>query len=255
MNDTSMIKLRNGMYAIVDKDDYEELSKYRWFVNSSGYPARVVRKGSKKSAQTMHRFIMHEHKDAPVIDHINGNVLDNRKSNLRPASIKENSRNKRKSVNKASEYKGVVYDGSLPRNWKARITVDGELIYLGSFETEEDAAYAYNIAATNHFGEFARLNDVLENKINKGAVMKEMMRKRRSPKKQARPGMRYGMYTIVRLIERQKNGQSYWLCRCDCGVEKRVRLSSLTAGLVVSCGCYRKSIGQSHASKSRKVGG
>lgn len=110
----------------------------------------------------MHRFLL----NAPAnkqVDHINGDKLDNRRDNLRLCSATQNAHNRGKYVGK-SVFKGVTwqkrtYDESRGY-WKAQIIVDGKVIYLGSYPTDRDAAAAYNDAATKHFGEFARLNDL-----------------------------------------------------------------------------------------------
>lgn len=87
------------------------------------------------------------------IDHINHNSLDNRIENLRICSLKENSRNRN-----SNKYKGVKI--TLSGKYSARITVDRKEIYLGSFNTKEEAAKAYNEAAKLYFKQFAKLNEV-----------------------------------------------------------------------------------------------
>lgn len=92
-------------------------------------------------------------------DHKNGNGLDNRDSNLRHASQSQNLQNQRK--NRRVHYKGVHRrHDCVERPYRARIHAGGKDIYLGQFETEIEAAAAYNAAAVQHFGEFARLNDL-----------------------------------------------------------------------------------------------
>jgi hypothetical protein len=89
------------------------------------------------------------------VDHINGNGLDNRDENLRLATNSQNQMNSRKRSGTSSRYKGV----SLQRKrWRAQIKLDGKLIYLGMFDTEEQAAMAYDYAAIELFGEFSRIN-------------------------------------------------------------------------------------------------
>jgi hypothetical protein len=107
-----------------------------------------------------HRIVM----GSPLrldVDHINGNTLDNRKSNLRICTRKENIRNRQASgvKNKSSQYKGV-FRCNTRNTWKARIQVDFKQIHLGSFRLEVDAARAYNEAATKYFGAYARLNKI-----------------------------------------------------------------------------------------------
>jgi HNH endonuclease/AP2 domain len=109
---------------------------------------------------SMHRAIMRAPTGA-VVDHINGDTLDNRRSNLRVVTQAQNSRNRRKTPGLTSAYKGVYYRAeakSYP--WCAIIQVNGMKVQLGQFMTERDAALAYNAAATRLHGEFARLNDL-----------------------------------------------------------------------------------------------
>lgn len=94
-----------------------------------------------------------------MVDHRNGDKLDNRTENLRPATIKENNRNKRAQRNGRSGFKGVAWDSTSGR-WKAHIYADGKRYVLGYFEDPRDAARAYNEAAPQYHGEFARLNDL-----------------------------------------------------------------------------------------------
>lgn len=90
-----------------------------------------------------------------LIDHANGNPCDNRRGNLRFCSILENNRNTKVRKNKATDFKGVGIQG---RRYNARIRVDGKLLHLGRFDTQEQAAQAYDAAAAKFFGAFARTN-------------------------------------------------------------------------------------------------
>jgi len=99
----------------------------------------------------MHRFIT----GWSYIDHIDGNGLDNRRQNLRPANESTNGANRAISSNNTSGFKGVVRSRT---KWGAVITPSGRKVWLGTFLTPEDAARAYDAAAAVYFGEFARLN-------------------------------------------------------------------------------------------------
>ena len=156
------IKLTLGQYAIVDPEDYYRVNKYKWNAYrgySSYYSKRKVynRKNGTEKTIYMHRWIM----NAPngiVVDHINHNGLDNRKANLRFATLAENSRYARKTKNKfRSDYKGVQYIKKI-RKWRVRITFEGKTRYVGDFKDEVTAAKAYDRAAKKYFGEFACLN-------------------------------------------------------------------------------------------------
>lgn len=153
------IPVNNGKhYAIVDDDDYEYLSEYKWYAAGSrkDYACRQFQKNRVKHYVYMHREIMQAPKDK-VVDHINGDTLDNRKSNLRICTVTENSRNSRKSKSNTTGYKGVHYYKAR-NNYSARIRVDGKDIHLGYFKTPEEAHVAYSTAANIYFGEFARLS-------------------------------------------------------------------------------------------------
>jgi hypothetical protein len=150
------IKLTQGKVTIVDAEDYDFLSQWKWYCDGGGYARRNSPRGDgKRVAILMHRFIL----DAPKgveIDHRNRDTLDNRKSNLRLCNREENCRNKKKHSNNRSGYKGVSRhnDG----RWQAEISVSGQKKYLGRFDTKEEAAKIYDKEALKHFGEFAYLN-------------------------------------------------------------------------------------------------
>ncbi|WP_049780588.1 Cro/CI family transcriptional regulator [Nitrosococcus halophilus] len=152
------IPLTKGRYALIDADDYERLVNYRWHVSALGYAVTWILKDGQKAKEYMHRMILQVPKGF-VTDHINGDLLDNRKINLRICSQQENSRNQRGSRNNPSGFKGVSLKSDTGK-WRARIMVDRKEINLGCFESAEEAAEAYNAAARKHFGDYARLNPV-----------------------------------------------------------------------------------------------
>lgn len=151
---------------MVDEEDFESMSKFKWcaFVakrNSSGYEFIYAVTNQpdvfgKRRVMYMHRHIM----NAPwgiYVDHINGDGLDNRRSNLRLASNMENQRSSRPRSGGTSMFKGVCWNKAC-NAWQAQIRIDKKRCYLGIFKTEEDAAMAYDVAAAKHFGEFALKN-------------------------------------------------------------------------------------------------
>lgn len=155
------IQLTRGYYAIVDAEDHDLLSQHKWSTLRSGsgplYAARKITQDGKRKAVLMHRVIARAPQGAKV-DHINGNSLDNRKANLRIATDQQNQRGyKTPRKGKTSKFRGVHLRKKSGR-WIAQISVDKKVIHIGCFETEEEAALAYNAHAKQHFGEFAHLN-------------------------------------------------------------------------------------------------
>ena len=113
----------------------------------------------------MHVLIMGKRPKGLVIDHINGNGLDNRRANLRFATPTENSQNQRKRAGCISDFKGVDFDRYKFR-WRARIFFNGECIYLGRYQHETDAARAYDNAARRLYGQLANLNFPFEKSMS-----------------------------------------------------------------------------------------
>jgi len=156
------IPLTQGKFTIVDPEDYERLAKYKWYLSmspTSSYAARWqrTRPGGLRKKIWMHREVIYISKHM-LCDHINGNGLDNRETNLRPATVSQNLCNRPKTKAKTrSKYKGLEWDKT-QRKWKVRIQQNGRKIYLGSFTTEIDAARAYDNKAKVLFGQFASLN-------------------------------------------------------------------------------------------------
>ena len=137
------IKMTQSFVAIVDDQDYEELSKYKWR-NDGRYAIRVtLAKEGKRKKIYMHIQLIGRVEGLEV-DHINGNKLDNRRENLRHVTTAQNQQN---AFGKGgtSKYKGVCRFPKA-RKWVAQITIDGENNYIGIFVKEEDAARAYNLS-------------------------------------------------------------------------------------------------------------
>ncbi len=153
------ILLTQGKYAIVDADDYQRLSKYKWRICGDGrwthYATRGIKRGGKWRNIRMHREII-KVPEGMVIDHINGNGLDNRKVNLRAATIAENGWNSRKRKSK-SKYRGVWWQKQL-KKWRVEIWFNGNRKHIGYFENVREAAKAYDRAARKYHGQFAALN-------------------------------------------------------------------------------------------------
>jgi hypothetical protein len=151
------IPLSKGAVAIVDDDTYEELSKYKWCINNNGYAVRATpgRRDEKRPLIMMHRSIMVlNHGDARDVDHIDGNKLNNQRSNLRICTRAENLRNRKKNSNNSSGYKGVCWHKAMGK-WHARIMHDYHYHDLGFFADAEMAHAAYCKAADSLHGEFS----------------------------------------------------------------------------------------------------
>lgn len=154
------IGLSTHLVALVDDEDYEFIISYGSWNICKGY-ARTT-KQIKKNRKTvrMHQLVMERMGLAldnfTLCDHINRNKLDNRRCNLRPASISQNAANANITTN-ACGFKGVSknYD-----KWVARISINGKVKHLGRFDTPEKAALKYNEVALEMFVEFAQLNEI-----------------------------------------------------------------------------------------------
>lgn len=145
------IKLTNGMTTMVDNEDFEKLSKYSWTI-SRGYVIRSLYHIKKGSAMRMHRDIMGNKGE---VDHINGNKLDNRRTNLRLVTHHQNLFNRPVRKDSKTGVKGVRRVGNA---FTARIKFNGKEKHIGTFFSIIEAAKAYDEEATQMFGEYARLN-------------------------------------------------------------------------------------------------
>jgi hypothetical protein len=149
------IKLTKNKYTLVDDADFSHLNQSKWHVNAYNY---AVKKNSFGRNVYLHRILLGVPKEI-LIDHINGNSLDNRKQNLRLCTKIQNCQNQKIRSDNTSGFKGVYKP--LNRNtWCANITHSKKRIHLGVFKTKEEAAHAYNKAALKYHGEFARVNKI-----------------------------------------------------------------------------------------------
>ena len=158
------IQLTQGKVALVDDEDYEYLNQWKWYANEwkrgKLYAVRNVRKNKQYIGyESMHRLLSSNKDKKLVTDHINGNTLDNRKSNLRICTISENTKNRQIQKNNKSGFKGVRYNEKLNK-YRAEIYSNRKYYNLGYYIDPKDAAIAYNAAAIKYHGKFANLNKI-----------------------------------------------------------------------------------------------
>lgn len=172
------IKLTQGKVALVDDWEYERLSKYTWHAIKSGRNLYAGRNIPYNNQRAQKQIRMHNVVFPPPInlevDHIDGNGLNNQKHNLRHCSRTENQMNQRPTVESSSKYKGVCWDRDKFK-WRARIRLDKKIFHLGYFKSEKDAGLVYNCAAIEHFGEFARLNDISNTSLSKDELLEKLI--------------------------------------------------------------------------------
>ncbi len=164
--------LTQDKVAVIDDCDWDLVGPYSWIWESSkmksGYAiaqVNVGRKGAKRGVRRKRtKILLHNligtamRLAGPEIDHIDGNGLNNSRSNLRSATRSQQCQNRSKiQIPSSSKFKGVQ---SWKGRWRARITLHGVSTFLGYFDSEEKAAIAYNAAAVKAFGDFAKLNEV-----------------------------------------------------------------------------------------------
>ncbi len=137
---------------LVDNEDFSLLKNFKWCIDRDGYARRNSSKlnGGKQHSIAMHRVIMWCPKGM-VIDHIDGDKLNNQKSNLRIATVSQNCANRGKIKNNTSGFKGVVQRG---KKWRAQLKSNGVQKQFGSFNTPEEAYSVYVSNAKREFGEF-----------------------------------------------------------------------------------------------------
>ncbi len=151
--------LGDNLSFVVDEEDFEDVILQRWHAVQTRpgcfYARRWLRGGQ---CQYLHTFLT----GWSQVDHIDGDRLNNSRANLRPATNLENGANKRKQSTFrqavcSSQFKGVTWDQERGL-WKVMVIRDRKRHFIGRYQEETDAARAYDVAARQHFGDFARLN-------------------------------------------------------------------------------------------------
>jgi len=155
------IRVSPNTFTIVDAEDAPLVNKYYWSLHQQRGYVQGRRHGPNHGTHRwvlLHRLILGlRFGERKYADHINHNILDNRRANLRFATPQQNGMNRRTKHGGASPFKGVTRGGW---GWRARVRLDGKLRNFGEYKTEEEAAMRYNVEAKKLFGEFAYLNPV-----------------------------------------------------------------------------------------------
>lgn len=156
------IYVGDGLFAICDWSDWPTVRSHRWNLStrtkSPFYAITNIRTETHRTTTTMHQMIL-PCPAGSMPDHINGNGLDNRRQNLRVATKQQNAFNQRLNSRNNSGFRGVCWDRQHGA-WRATIRIKQKRIHLGRFAEKIDAARAYNVAAKEMIGEFAKINDV-----------------------------------------------------------------------------------------------
>jgi hypothetical protein len=166
---TVPVYYKNNLYhTLIDDKDLNKVKDYKWRVDTYGYVIANQFDHDKKRLPNlkMHRLIV-DAEENEIVDHADGNPLNNRRFNLRICTQAQNLANKRKQTYKrgasTSKYKGVYFDKQM-KKWRARVTFNKKTIHVGLFVNELDAAKAYDRKAKEVFGEYALTNKTLNNR-------------------------------------------------------------------------------------------
>lgn len=156
--DVAYVPLSRGYRAIIDAADVNIVAGRNWTAHVHPHRHGVYATGTKTINGKRRTFYLHRlicpTGEGLQVDHINGDTLDNRRANLRPATFGQNQRNRKKYANNSSGYKGVFYNAK-SGSWRAAVRVNGRRVTVGSFATREEAAAAYESAAQVIHGRFS----------------------------------------------------------------------------------------------------
>ena len=156
-----LLSIHGGLFARVDDSDFERLSEFNWHLSrrkkSSFYVARTKYLGSRRSTKVyLHREIM-QPPEGKIVDHIDRDVLNNQRSNLRICTYSQNNCNLSPRKNVSSRFKGVSFCNTY-KKWLAVLSYDGKELLRKKYDTELEAVRSYNSACLKHHGEFALPN-------------------------------------------------------------------------------------------------
>ena len=160
MSNFAIVKTAKGVEFKVSPEDFDCVAAFPWHVRNRGYVARTIRcENGRRRQLHLHRFILGVDDAGVMVDHINGDPLDNRRENLRVCSNSANQHNQGLNKRNTTGYKGVCF---YKKSGKYRAQIKHQMArhFLGEFRTPEEAAHAYNKAAIRLHGDFAVLNPV-----------------------------------------------------------------------------------------------
>jgi|SRR6478735_6686892 len=150
------ITLTAGKVALIDECDLPVVQQYSWYYLWTRNKEYAATKLNGKTTY-MHRLIL----EGDEIDHIDGNGLNNQRSNLRSATHQQNLANQKLSAASTTGFKGVTKDKRLKAKWMAQTKYNGQRVYIGKFNSPEEAACAYDEKMVELHGEFAKTNKAL----------------------------------------------------------------------------------------------
>ncbi|MBK5262657.1 MAG: hypothetical protein JJE17_08825 [Peptostreptococcaceae bacterium] len=160
IKNTKLIRLTQGKFAIIDSFNYERVNKHKWYAEcgyNTFYASRRLVRNGIRGTEKLHRFILNIEDPNILIDHWDRNGLNCTEENMRVATNQQNSQNQIGSKNSTSQYKGVYFNKE-KKKYSAQIKVNFKSNHIGHFNSEIEAALAYDLKAKELFGEFAYLN-------------------------------------------------------------------------------------------------
>lgn len=154
---------KGSAVALVDDEDYDLVAPYKWYLkreskSDTRYAVASARCNGKHVSLSMHRLLLSPIPAGMVVDHRDRNGLNNVRANLRLATKRQNTLNRRSTGGKGHGYRGVAPYGAKKDKWMMSINDAGTRICVVGFPTPESAARAYDYLARRRFGEFATLN-------------------------------------------------------------------------------------------------
>jgi len=152
-----LLPLTKGRFAKVDDSDFEYLNQWKWSLDENRWGGYAIRNNGKGGTIRMHRELLNP-KKKDLVDHINGDGLDNQRQNLRVATAQQNAWNSRRMKRNTSGFRGVSKH-SKSKLWQARIYFGGKTFFLGLFDSPMEAAKRYQEYAKKLRGEFASENN------------------------------------------------------------------------------------------------